>query len=79
MSKKYRLSEKKLRKNIVEAMYILSDGLEWHVLGREDDRNPLVMESPEVIADAVLLYLNGQLLPSSEDSSSTTASSSTVF
>lgn len=71
--KKRRISDKKLHKNIVEAMYVLSDGLEWHSLGKEDERHPLVMESPEVIADAVILYLNGQLLPNSEDSSTPTA------
>lgn len=75
MTKKYRMSEKKLRKNIVEAMYILSDGLAWHVLGKEEESNPIVMEHPEVIAEAVIQYLNGGLLPSGENPSASSASS----
>jgi len=53
-NRKLKLTENELRGIVISSMYILSDGLEWHIAGSEDDSNPVVMASPEEIAEAVV-------------------------
>jgi hypothetical protein len=70
--KKMKLSESQVRGSVIAAMYILSDGIEWHISGKEEESHPLVMESPETIAEAVVRTLFWS--PNSEDSSAASAS-----
>jgi hypothetical protein len=69
--RKIKLTESQLRQSIISAMYFLSDGLEWHVESDPETKHPVVMASPEEIANTVVQYTFW--LPSGEDSSATTA------
>lgn len=67
--RKIKLTENQLRQHVISAMYFLSDGLEWHTESAPEKKNPLVMGSPEEIAETVVKYVFW--LPSGEDPSST--------
>lgn len=70
-----KITRDQLESSVITAMYILSDGMEWHVAGKEEESHPLVMESPEAIAEAVVNQIFWKPSPGSEDSSSSSASS----
>lgn len=70
-SKKVKLSEDQVRRSVITAMYILSDGMEWHIAGKEDESHPVVMESPELIAEVVVEALFWS--PDRKDSSTSAA------
>jgi hypothetical protein len=53
-TKKLKFTENELRGIVVSSMYVLSDGLGWHIAGSEEESNPVVMASPEEIAEAVV-------------------------
>lgn len=69
--RKIKLTEHQLRQSVISAMYFLSDGLEWHVESDPETKHPVVMASPEEIADTVVQYTFWS--PSGEDSSATTS------
>lgn len=69
--RKIKLTEDQLRQSVISAMYFLSDGLEWHVENDPETKHPVVMASPEEIADIVVDYTFW--LPGGKDSSATTS------
>lgn len=68
--KKIKLTEDQLRQSVIFSMYLLSDGLEWHIENDPETRHPVVMSSPEEIAETLVKHVFW--LPSGEDSSATT-------
>jgi hypothetical protein len=68
--KKVKLTEGQLRERVLNSMYVLSDGLEWHIEG-QDVRHPVVMASPEEIADSVVSAVFWS--PSGKNSSASTS------
>jgi hypothetical protein len=71
-NKKLKLTEDQVHQSVVTAMYVLSDGVEWHIAGKEEESHPIVMESPEVIAEMVVEALFWS--PSRKDSSASSPS-----
>lgn len=70
--KTIKLTEESLKASVITSMYILSDGLAWHIAGEEDKpHNPVVMASPEEIAETVAKYIFWS--PNSEDSSASSS------
>jgi len=69
--KKYKFTKPELQGMIYAALVWASDGLEWHVEGKEGESKPLVMGSPEDLSVIIAEALTSGL-PSSEDSAATT-------
>jgi len=67
--KSIKITKDQLESSIITSMYLLSDGMEWHIAGKEDQSHPLVMESPEAIAEAVVNYIFWKPSSGEEDSS----------
>lgn len=84
-AKKVEFSEQELVDAVTAAMYILSDGLMFRLVSEEEDKGtPLVMETPECIAEVVAAYVfkresflesqtSDSQLPDGKDSSTSTA------
>lgn len=74
--KTVKLTEETLKASVITSMYILSDGLAWHLAGQEEEpHNPLVMASPEEIAETIAKYIFWEPSSRSEDSSSSPTAS----
>lgn len=69
--KKYKFTKHELQGMVYAALVWASDGLEWHIEGKEDESKQLVMGSPEDLSITIVEALTSGL-PGSEDSASTT-------
>lgn len=69
--KKYKFTKHELQGMVYAALVWASDGLEWHVEGKEEESKQLVMGSPEDLSVIITEALTSGL-PSSEDSSAST-------
>lgn len=74
--KTLKVTEDILKASVITSMYVLADDMEWYVLGDEEGpRNPVVMASPEEIAETVVKYLFWEPSSGSEDSSPSSSAS----
>lgn len=69
--KKYKFTKAELQGMVYAALVWASDGLAWHVEGREEESQALVMGSPEDLSIIIVEALTSGL-PGSEDSATTT-------
>jgi hypothetical protein len=68
---KFKFTKEQLRKEIRAALLWTSDGLEFHVSGKPEDSQPLVMGDVENLTVILTLALT-EGLPAEEDSSTST-------
>ena len=65
--KKYKFTKAELQGMVYAALVWASDGLAWHIEGKEDESQDLVMGSPEDLSIIIVEALTSGL-PGSEDS-----------
>lgn len=73
--KKYKFTKDELSEQIRAALIWSCDGLSWHVMGREDESQPLVMGDPDNLTIIIVEALT-KGLPDSEDSAASAATTS---
>lgn len=73
--KTVKLTEETLKASVITSMYLLSDGMEWHIAGEDGPGNPVVMASPEEIAETIAKYIFWEPSSGSENSSSSSTTS----
>ena len=66
--KKYKFTKAEIYGRVYSALVWASDGLAWHVEGKEDESQPLVMGDPDSLAKIIAEALTVGL-PDGEDSS----------